>query len=183
MAPDLAASADVGDTVLVINSWDSVQTGDPRVGRHIIVRVKDFYGTNSDRRCAKRDTLILSLASTSAAAAGLFADRTKEHLATSDRGILMLRKRFLSDLDRIAQGHDPKAIIRDAELNKCVPLPVADRDILIGGLPFEQLRAHPVLGHELRSGYPFQTGQPEEVRRLYEEAMGITPGGKPESDR
>jgi len=106
---------------------------------------------------------------------GSVADRTKEHLGTSDRGILMLRKRFWADLESIAKGNDPKAIIRDAELNKCVPLPVADREILIGGLPVEQLRAHPVLGHELRSGYPFQTGQPDEVRRLYEEAMGMKP--------
>jgi 5,5'-dehydrodivanillate O-demethylase oxygenase subunit len=108
---------------------------------------------------------------------GAVADRTQEHLATSDRGILMLRKRFLADLDAIAGGKDPKAIIRDPELNRCVALPVAEREILIGGLPFEQLRAHPVLGHELRSGYPFQAGQPAEIRRMYEEAMGLDGAG------
>jgi hypothetical protein len=32
---------------------------------------------------------------------------------------------------------------------------------------------HPVLGKQLTDGYPFQAGQPEEVRRAYEQAMGI----------
>jgi 5,5'-dehydrodivanillate O-demethylase oxygenase subunit len=85
----------------------------------------------------------------------------------------MLRKRFLADLDAIDRGEDPKAVIRDPAANKSILLPVAERDILVGGLPFEQLRAHPQLGHELRSGYPFQAGQPEEVRKLYEQAMGL----------
>ncbi len=103
---------------------------------------------------------------------GTTADRTKEHLGTSDEGIVMLRKRFLNDLDLIAQGKDPKAIIRDSEINKCVGLPVAERQALTEGLPFAQLRKHPLLGRELIDGYPFQAGQPAEVRRLFQEAMG-----------
>jgi len=103
---------------------------------------------------------------------GTTADRTKEHLGTSDEGIVMLRKRFLNDLDLIAQGKDPKAIIRDKEINKCVGLPVAERQALTEGLPFAQLRKHPLLGRELIDGYPFQAGQPAEVRRLFQEAMG-----------
>jgi len=103
---------------------------------------------------------------------GTTADRTKEHLGTSDEGIVMLRKRFLNDLDLIAQGKDPKAIIRDSEINKCVGLPVAERQALTEGLPFAQLRKHPLLGRELIDGYPFQAGQPAEVRKLFQEAMG-----------
>ncbi|HYR83275.1 MAG TPA: aromatic ring-hydroxylating dioxygenase subunit alpha [Terriglobia bacterium] len=103
---------------------------------------------------------------------GTTADRTKEHLGTSDQGIVMLRKRFVNDIELIAQGKDPKAIIRDPEINKCVGLPVAERQALTEGLPFAQLRKHPLLGRELIDGYPFQAGQPEEVRKLFEEAMG-----------
>ena len=103
---------------------------------------------------------------------GTIADRAKEHLGASDRGIVMLRKRFLNDLDLIARGEDPKAVIRDAEINKCVRLPIAERQALIEGLPFAELRKHPLLGRELIDGYPFQVGQPQEVRRLFEEAMG-----------
>jgi 5,5'-dehydrodivanillate O-demethylase len=104
---------------------------------------------------------------------GTIADRTQEHLATSDRGILMLRKRFLSDLDMIALGADPKAVIRDPVLNQCIPLPIAERKILSQGATREELLKHPLIGRTLTEGFPFQAGQPEEVRRAYEEAMGV----------
>ncbi len=38
---------------------------------------------------------------------GAIADRTKEHLATSDQGILMLRKMIRESIDAVAQGKDP----------------------------------------------------------------------------
>ena len=104
---------------------------------------------------------------------GTVADRTQEHLATSDRGVLMLRKRFLSDLDALVKGEDPKAVIRDPVANQCLPLPIAERKILTQGATREELLRHPLLGRQLTEGYPFQAGQPEEVRRAYEEAMGI----------
>jgi 5,5'-dehydrodivanillate O-demethylase len=85
----------------------------------------------------------------------------------------MLRKRFLSDLEAIRKGEDPKAVIRDPELNRCVALPVAERRLLVEGLPLEELAKHPILGRQLREGYPFQAGQPEQVRRAYEDAMGV----------
>jgi hypothetical protein len=37
----------------------------------------------------------------------------------------------------------------------------------------EELLKHPVLGKQYEGEYPFQAGQPEEVRRAYAEAMGI----------
>jgi 5,5'-dehydrodivanillate O-demethylase oxygenase subunit len=104
---------------------------------------------------------------------GTNADRTKEHLGASDRGIIMLRKRFLSDFDAVAKGEDPKAVIRDPEANRCVALPVAERKLLTEGLPRAELAKHPILGRQLTEGYPFQIGQPEEVRRAYEDAMGV----------
>ena len=45
---------------------------------------------------------------------GVIADRTKEHLATSDQGILMLRKMIRESIDAVAQGRDPIGVIRDA---------------------------------------------------------------------
>jgi len=104
---------------------------------------------------------------------GTIADRTQEHLGQSDRGIVMLRKRFLDDLERIAKGEDPKAVIRDPEVNKSIRLPVAHRSAYVDGLSFEELLKHPILGKQLTDGYPFQAGQPIEIRRSYEEAMGI----------
>ena len=41
---------------------------------------------------------------------GVIADRTKEHLGASDRGIAMMRKRLLDELDAVARGGEPKAL-------------------------------------------------------------------------
>jgi len=104
---------------------------------------------------------------------GKVADRTKEHLGLSDRGILLLRKRFLEDLERLRRGEEPKAIIRDPGVNECVSLPIAHRSVFVDGLKLEELLAHPVFGAQLK-GYAFQSGQPQEIRRDYELAMGIS---------
>ena len=103
---------------------------------------------------------------------GRIADRTKEHLGQSDRGILMLRKRFLEELGRVSEGKDPKGVIRDPQLNECVALPIAHRRVFVDGLTSEELLKHPIFSAQLK-GYVFQAGQPEQVRRDYEDAMGL----------
>jgi 5,5'-dehydrodivanillate O-demethylase len=45
---------------------------------------------------------------------GIVADRTKEHLATSDQGILMLRQMIRDAIDSLNQGKDPIGVIRDS---------------------------------------------------------------------
>jgi 5,5'-dehydrodivanillate O-demethylase len=104
---------------------------------------------------------------------GVVADRTQEHLGLSDRGILMQRQRFLSDLEAVARGADPKAVIRDPELNRCVALPVAERKLLIEGISRDAMAKHPIFGRHLTEGYPFQLGEPPEVRKAFLEAMGF----------
>jgi 5,5'-dehydrodivanillate O-demethylase oxygenase subunit len=103
---------------------------------------------------------------------GTIADRTREHLGTSDAGIIMMRQRFLKDIDAIARGEDPKATIRDPEINRCVSLPIAERKRLVEGMSLEELAKHP-LGLGQLTDYVFQAGQPREVRRAYAAAMGI----------
>jgi 5,5'-dehydrodivanillate O-demethylase oxygenase subunit len=103
---------------------------------------------------------------------GTIADRTREHLGTSDAGIIMMRQRFLRDIEGLARGEDPKAVIRDAEINRCINLPIADRKNLTEGQTLEQIAKHPLAGGQLKD-YIFQAGQPAEVRRAYAEAMGI----------
>src|SRR5690349_9651410 len=53
---------------------------------------------------------------------GQIADRSREHLGPSDQGIVMIRRRFLRDLEAIARGEDPKAVIRDPARNRAIPL-------------------------------------------------------------
>ena len=44
---------------------------------------------------------------------GLIADRTKEHLATSDQGILMLRQMIRDAIGDVRQGKDPLGVVRE----------------------------------------------------------------------
>jgi len=104
---------------------------------------------------------------------GRVADRSKEYLAPSDRGVVMIRRRFLADLDAIEAGRDPKAILRDPSLNRAVPLPVAERRNFIEGFPRAQFLRDPFSRRNLQ-GYIFQTGQPSEVREAFLAAMGFT---------
>jgi 5,5'-dehydrodivanillate O-demethylase len=110
---------------------------------------------------------------------GAIADRTKEHLGTSDRGVIMVRKRFVDDIEAVAGGAEPKAIIRDPVRNARIDLPIVGKRVFIEGEPGEQ-----VVDGGTRRGvrtYVFQSGQPEAVRRAWEDAMGFErvepPGG------
>ena len=103
---------------------------------------------------------------------GAIADRSQEHLAASDKGVSMMRRRFLAELDAVAAGAEPKATIRDPALNVSVPLPSANKDFYVGGLPQAKMTRHPTVGSPLRH-YPFQAGQPEAVRLAFEAAMGF----------
>jgi 5,5'-dehydrodivanillate O-demethylase len=107
---------------------------------------------------------------------GTVADRGREHLARSDRGVIMMRRRFLADLELIAKGGgDPKAVIRDAGANACVALPVAGREAFTRGLTREQwdsLARDGALGGAARRDFAWLAGQPEDVRKAYRDAMG-----------
>ena len=106
---------------------------------------------------------------------GQIADRSAEHLATSDGGVVKLRKRLFDDLKAVKEGRDPRGLIRDPEKNHAVELPVAARKALTFGMTRAQLAAHPVFKSQL-ADYIFQAGQPPAVRRAFEEAMGLVPG-------
>ena len=103
---------------------------------------------------------------------GRIADRAREHLGSSDRGIAILRRHFFGELDAIAQGQDPKGLVRDLEKNACVSLPVVSRHLLVDGLSREQLKADPILGPQLKD-YALQYGQPDSIKEAFREAMGI----------
>ena len=103
---------------------------------------------------------------------GTVADRTQEHLGTSDRGIIALRKRYLDDMERIERGEDPKGIVRDPARNECIELPIIERDLWVEGVPAAEMRDDPSI--DPRRGYNLQSGQPEAVRRAFLEAMGFS---------
>ncbi|MGS0891253.1 Rieske 2Fe-2S domain-containing protein [Burkholderia stagnalis] len=102
---------------------------------------------------------------------GRITDRTKETLGASDRGIVMMRRRFFEELDAVAAGGRPKGLITDRNANRNVPLPSACRDELLNGMPRAEQARHPLLGPYLHD-FIGQAGQPEAVRLAYEQAIG-----------
>jgi len=102
---------------------------------------------------------------------GAIADRSKEQLGLSDRGIIMIRKRFFDDIERIERGEDPKAIVRDPAANERINLPIPVRAIMEDGLTRQEMLDHAQATSFQR--YIFQAGQPDEIRRAYEAAMGF----------
>ena len=54
---------------------------------------------------------------------GAIADRTQEKLASSDRGIVLLRRLLLKQLEKLETDEDPLCIIRNPDKNKIIKLP------------------------------------------------------------
>jgi len=105
---------------------------------------------------------------------GTIADRTKEKLGLSGRGIQLLRRRLLDDIKAVEQGKHPKGIIRDPASAKNIVLPAAERDFLINGATLEEIFRHPFFGHPIEE-FMFQAGQPDWVWVEFCEAMGFDP--------
>jgi 5,5'-dehydrodivanillate O-demethylase len=104
---------------------------------------------------------------------GPIADRTQEHLARSDQGIMMIRKRFFEDIETMSKGGDPKAVIRDPKLSHDVPLPIVGKKQFVEGFTREQLMSSSVFDNVSPTRFVFQQGQPQAIKRAYEDAMGL----------
>lgn len=109
---------------------------------------------------------------------GPIADRTKEHLGRSDRGIVMMRRRLEEDLAAVEAGGEPSGLIHDPDRNHQVALPIANRSELVDGLDRDEWQrrqdaTNNLLG--LETDYRYQYGQPVEVRNAWRAAMGLRP--------
>ena len=109
---------------------------------------------------------------------GRIADRTKEHLGPSDRGIIMMRKRFFDDLKRVERGEDPSGLVRDPGQERVHH--AADRRPLLPG-------RQPAAGRDARrsrrstrgASYSI-AGQPRWVHEERMAALGLDPDGTPD---
>jgi 5,5'-dehydrodivanillate O-demethylase len=87
----------------------------------------------------------------------------------------MMRKRFFDELDAVARGEEPKATIRSSNVAKCVELPNITKTTSIEGVAIEDFPKYPLLNARL-TGFRHCFGQPPEVWRAFQEAMGIARG-------
>jgi 5,5'-dehydrodivanillate O-demethylase len=104
---------------------------------------------------------------------GTLADRTQEHLGESDRGIILMRRRLLEEAEKVKQGLEPKAVVRDPAANKLIELPIVNHDYFVAGYSLQDVRDGRVNGLEYARDFPFQVGQPEAIKQAYQEAMGM----------
>ncbi len=107
---------------------------------------------------------------------GVIADRTKENLGASDRGISMIRNRFFEDIEAMKQGKDPKAVMRDRDAAKFVDLPNATKSLYSDGLTRADFKKNPLLANRLKR-FVFLSGQPADVREEFCRAVGIDKDG------
>jgi len=106
---------------------------------------------------------------------GVIADRTKETLGASDLGIAMMRKRFFDELDAVAKGAEPKATLRNANVASSIELPNITKKTSVEGITLAEHENYPLLKVRLK-GFRHCAGQPAEVRKAFEQAMGIGGG-------
>ena len=107
---------------------------------------------------------------------GTISDRTKEHLGKSDRGIIMMRRSFEENMKLVEAGEgDPKGLMRDEARNSCIEMPIKHRELFTTSMTLEESRAHgKTLSYNLNmTEFQHQSGQPEEVKREYQIAMGM----------
>jgi 5,5'-dehydrodivanillate O-demethylase len=104
---------------------------------------------------------------------GAIADRTRETLGASDLGIAMMRKRYFEEMDAVARGAEPKGLIRSSNVARCVELPFYQKREMVEGIAIEDYPKYPLLNVRLK-GFRHCFGQPPEVRRAFEAAMGIS---------
>lgn len=59
---------------------------------------------------------------------GPMADRTKEHLGSSDKGLVMFRQMLRLQIEAVKKGEDPIGVVRDAQKNNIIEFKVGEMD-------------------------------------------------------
>jgi len=127
--------------------------------------VKDEHGRWIDTHVMNQDFLAW-------VGQGRIADRSREQLGASDRGIVAMRRRFFEEMDTVAQGGEPKAVLRDPTRNVRLSLPMVYGDQITQSRTQAEILAHPTL-KQFYTSYIFQAGQPAAVRAMASQALGM----------
>jgi 5,5'-dehydrodivanillate O-demethylase len=135
-------------------------------------RIPTWRGPVTDSRGRFIDSHVMNQDFIAWVGQGRIADRTRENLGLSDRGIVMMRRQYAADLEAVAAGRDPKGIIRDEAAARCVVLPNANRSTYVDGLTRAEMADHPLYSKRFK-GFLWQAGQPDAVWNAYAAAMGL----------
>jgi 5,5'-dehydrodivanillate O-demethylase len=104
---------------------------------------------------------------------GVIADRTGEHLGSSDLGIALIRRRLLEEIAKLDSGADPKGVIRDPDVARCVSLPTPDAGPIGKRI---MTRAEYVTDKwfaKRLEDFPWHAGYPREILEEYRRAVGV----------
>jgi hypothetical protein len=72
----------------------------------------------------------------------------------------------------VAKGADPKATVRNTNVASSIELPNITKKTSVEGITLEEHEDYPLLKVRLK-GFRHCAGQPAEVRKAFEQAMGI----------
>lgn len=73
---------------------------------------------------------------------GAIADRTKESLGTSDRGLVVYRRMLMREMEKVAKGEDPIRTLRDPDKYEVVHLPLEPKGNMFARGFEASFRAH-----------------------------------------
>jgi 5,5'-dehydrodivanillate O-demethylase len=108
---------------------------------------------------------------------GILSDRQNEHLGRSDIGVIKFRNRLREDLEKVERGEDPSGVFRDPSAGEIVRWPDNRREKIEPGRPkadvLKQMQNQASPLRAKNDYFGFYAGQPEDVQKAYEEAMGI----------
>ena len=139
---------------------------------YVQTQIPTWYGPVVDAQGKWINTHVMNQDFMAWVGQGVIADRSREQLSTSDRGIVAMRRRFFEELDALENGQEPKGLIRDPAHNVRVPLPMVYGDQVTQSRTLVEIMAHPTL-KPFYTSYIFQAGQPEWVRQMASEALGV----------
>ena len=134
--------------------------------------IPTWYGPVFDENGKPIDTHVMNQDFLAWMGQGKIADRTKERLGASDKGIVMMRKRFFDELENHSNKKPLKAIIQDASINHQIKLPMVYGHQVTQSRSIEEIKDHKTL-YPFYKSYVFQSGQPEWVKKMSSQALGI----------
>jgi 5,5'-dehydrodivanillate O-demethylase len=110
--------------VLYTPTADGKPSGQKDVSYNYIGPVKTAYDDNGFLRHRHHMKTFASQDAMAWETQGKIADRTKEHLASGDRGVVMFRQMLRLQIEKLKRGEDPLGVIRDPDKNKIIEFKV-----------------------------------------------------------